>query len=336
MTAMGEFVRGLPKTELHVHIEGTLEPEMMFDLAERNDFDLPFRSVSEVKDAYRFSNLQSFLDIYYQGAAVLQTEQDFYELMSAYLDRAQADGVRHAEIFFDPQTHTERGVGFEVFMPGFLAAISEASPMSVSLIMCFLRHLSGSDAVETMAMAEPHLEGVIAVGLDSTEAGISPEPFEEAYDMARDLGLRAVAHAGEEGPPEYVEAALDVLGAERIDHGVRSLEKESLVERLRDDQVPLTVCPLSNVALQVVDSLEDHPLPEMMRRGLLVSVNSDDPAYFGGYVGDNYLGLAEKLGFGRNDLARIARNSINSSFADALRKAELITELEGALSSDQG
>lgn len=336
MTDIAEFARRLPKTELHVHIEGTLEPEMMFDLAERNDFDLPFQSVSEVKDAYRFSNLQSFLDIYYQGAAVLQTEQDFYELMSAYLSRAHADGVHHAEIFFDPQTHTERGVGFEVFMPGFRAAIADASPMSASLIMCFLRHLSGSDAVETMAMAELHLEGVVAVGLDSSEAGIPPEPFKDAYDMARDLGLRAVAHAGEEGPPEYVEAALDVLGAERIDHGVRSLEKESLVKRLRDDQVPLTVCPLSNVALRVVDRLEDHPLPEMMGRGLLVSVNSDDPAYFGGYVGDNYLGLVEKLDFGREELARIARNSINSSFADALRKAELITELEEALSSDQG
>jgi adenosine deaminase len=336
MSELGEFIRALPKAELHLHIEGTLEPEMMFRLAERNGFDLPFESVTDVKRAYRFTDLQSFLDIYYQGAAVLQTTQDFYELMKAYLDRAAADGVQHAEIFFDPQTHTERGIGFEDFMEGFRAAMVEAAPMTTSLILCFLRHLSGSDAVETLAMAEPHLEGVVAVGLDSSEKGFPAEPFEDAYSMARDLGLRAVAHAGEEGPPEYVEAALDVLGAERIDHGVRSLEKKSLVDRLRDQQVPLTVCPFSNVALGVVDSLENHPLPIMMQRGLLVSVNSDDPAYFGGYVGDNFDGLAEDLGFGKDELVRLARNSINSSFADALRKAELITALENVLSSDDG
>lgn len=336
MSDLRAFINRLPKTELHVHIEGTLEPEMMFRFGERNDFVLPFATVDEVRDAYRFSNLQSFLDLLYQGAGVLQTEQDFYELMKSYLERASADGVRHAEIFFDPQTHTERGVGFEVFMGGFRAAMAEMTSMTTSLIMCFLRHLSGSDAVETMALAEPHLEGVVAVGLDSSEAGIPPEPFADAFDMARELGLRAVAHAGEEGPPEYVEAALDVLGAERIDHGVRSLEKESLVERLRRDQVPLTVCPYSNVALRVVDRLEEHPLPEMMTRGLMVSVNSDDPAYFGGYIGDNYQAVSEKLDLGRAELARIARNSINSSFASPLRKAELITELEELSSPDEG
>ncbi len=336
MTGMRDFIVTLPKAELHLHIEGTLEPGMMFELADRNSYDLPFESLRDVEAAYRFTDLQSFLDIYYQGAAVLQTEQDFYELMRAYLDRAGADGVRHAEIFFDPQTHTERGVGFEVFMSGFRAAMADTPNISSSLILCFLRHLSGADAVEAMAMAEPHLEGVVAVGLDSSEKGNPPELFEEAYAMARELGLRAVAHAGEEGPPEYVEAALDVLGAERIDHGIRSLEKPPLVERLRKDQVPITVCPLSNVALRVVDRIEDHPLPEMMGRGLQVSVNSDDPAYFGGYIGENYLGLAEKLGFGRDELAKIARNSINSSFAEALRKAELITQLEEALSSDEG
>lgn len=335
MTDHRRFVNALPKAELHVHIEGTLEPEMMFELGDRNGYDLPFRSVNEVRDAYRFTDLQSFLDIYYQGAGVLQTEQDFYDLMSSYLERARADGVRHAEMFFDPQTHTERGVGFEVFMNGFRSAMADASDVSSSLILCFLRHLSGSDAVETMAMAEPHLEGVVAVGLDSSEKGNPPQLFEEAYAMARDLGLRAVAHAGEEGPPEYVEAALDALGAERVDHGIRSLEKDSLVDRLRNDQVPLTVCPLSNVALHVVDRLEDHPIPEMMRRGLLVSVNSDDPAYFGGYIADNYVGLAESVGFGRDELARVARNSINSSFAEALRKAELITELEEVLTADE-
>lgn len=336
MSQHAAFIRSLPKAELHVHIEGTLEPEMMFRLAERNVFELPFESVADVKQAYEFTDLQSFLDIYYQGAAVLQTTEDFYELMRAYLDRASADGVQHAEIFFDPQTHTERGIGFEVFMEGFRGAMAEASPMTTSLILCFLRHLNGSDAVETMAMAEPHLEGVVAVGLDSSERGFPPEPFEDAYAMAKELGLRAVAHAGEEGPPEYVEAALDVLGVERIDHGVRSLEKESLVDRLRDGQIPLTVCPFSNVALRVVDRLEEHPLPQMMQRGLLVCVNSDDPAYFGGYVGDNFDGLVEDLGFGRDEIVRLARNSINSSFADALRKAELITALEDALSSDDG
>lgn len=336
MTELRQFVRALPKAELHLHIEGTLEPEMMFRLAERNDFELPFESVDDVRRAYRFTDLQSFLDIYYQGAAVLQTKQDFYDLMKAYLDRAAADGVRHAEIFFDPQTHTERGVGFEVFMDGFRAAMDDAGSMTTGLILCFLRHLSGSDAVETMAMAEPHLEGVIAVGLDSSEIGFPPDPFEAAYSMARDLGLRAVAHAGEEGPPEYVEAVLDVLGVERVDHGVRSLEKDSLVQRLRSEQVPLTVCPFSNVALRVVDRLSDHPLPEMMSRGLLVSANSDDPAYFGGYVGDNYDGLVEELGFGRDELVTLARNSINSSFADPLRKAELITALEEVSSADHG
>lgn len=337
---MRRYIEALPKAELHLHIEGTLEPEMMFQLAERNEYELPFATVAEVESAYRFTDLQSFLDIYYQGAAVLQTEQDFYDLMSAYLERAAADGVRHAEIFFDPQSHTERGIGFEVFMGGFRSAMADADEVSSSLILCFLRHLSGADAVETMAMAEPHLDGVVAVGLDSSEVGNPPEIFEEAYTMARELGLRAVAHAGEEGPPEYVKSALDVLGVERIDHGVRSLEDDDLVERLKEDQIPLTVCPLSNVALRVVDRLEEHPLREMIDRGLLVSVNSDDPAYFGGYVGDNYLGLSNALGLQADTLAGLARNSINSSFAEALRKAELITQLEdflGQLSaSDEG
>lgn len=333
MSEMREFIDLLPKAELHLHIEGTLEPSMMFEFADRNGYELPFSSVDEVVEAYRFSDLQSFLDIYYQGAGVLQTEQDFYDLMKSYLDRAAADGVRHAEIFFDPQTHTERGVGFKVFMSGFRAAMADKQDISSSLILCFLRHLSGSDAVATLALAEPHLEGVVAVGLDSSEMGNPAEPFEEAFTMARELGLRAVAHAGEEGPPEYVVEALDVLGAERIDHGVRSLEDPDLVERLAKDQVPLTVCPLSNVALRVVDRLEDHPIPEMLERGLLVSVNSDDPAYFGGYLGDNYEALSGALGFDEGRMVKLARNSINSSFADALRKAELITALEEALRS---
>ena len=339
MSLLDDFVRRLPKAELHVHIEGTLEPEMMFRLAERNEHSLPFESVDAVVEAYRFSNLQSFLEIYYQGAAVLQTPDDFYELMTAYLDRAAADGVRRAEIFFDPQAHIYRGVGFPTFMEGFRSAIADArsrTGISVDLILCFLRHLTAEDALATLAEAEPHLEGVIAVGLDSSEVGNPPEIFEESYRRARELGLRAVAHAGEEGPPEYVRAALDVLGVERIDHGVRSLEDSDLVERLRRDRVPLTVCPLSNVALKVVDRLEDHPLPAMVEAGLRVSINSDDPAYFGGYVGENYTAVASALGFGAENLAELARHSITSSFLDRAEKQRLLVEVDEVSAGDQG
>ena len=321
----------LPKAELHVHIEGTLEPELMFELGRRNSYELPFPSVEAVKKAYDFTDLQSFLDIYYQGAAVLQTQDDFYDLMSAYLDRAAADGVRHAEIFFDPQTHTMRDVGFAVFMAGFRAAIDDASSrhdISADLILCFLRHLSGEEALATLHEAEPHLDGVVAVGLDSSESGRPPELFERAFSEARQLGLRAVAHAGEEGPPDYVRSALDVLGVERIDHGVRSLEDADLIERLGIEQVPLTVCPLSNVALKVVEDLSDHPMRLLIDAGLKVSVNSDDPAYFGGYVGENYRRLATDLAFEFHELADIARMSIWSSFIDDSRKVELTAELD--------
>ena len=327
---MEEFIRKLPKAELHVHIEGTLEPQMMFDLAERNGYELPFPDVASVAAAYKFRNLQSFLDIYYQGAAVLQTPQDFRELITAYLVRAAADGVRHAEIFFDPQTHTERGVGFETFMDGFRSGIADARTrhgITADLILCFLRHLGGEAALATIREAESFLEGVIAVGLDSSEVGYPPELYAGAYAHARQLGLHAVAHAGEEGPPEYVSGALDVLGAERIDHGVRSLEDPALVDRLRREQIPLTVCPLSNVALRVVDRVADHPIPQMMEADLMVSVNSDDPAYFGGYVGENYCALADDLGFGEQRLAMLAANSIESSFLGDDRKKELIAEI---------
>lgn len=328
---MEDFIRRLPKAELHLHIEGTLEPRMMFDLAERNGYELPFPDVDSVAAAYRFRNLQSFLDIYYQGAAVLQTPEDFHDLIVAYFDRAARDGVRHAEIFFDPQTHTERGVGFEVFMEGFRSGMADARSrhgITSTLILCFLRHLGGDAALDTIREAEPHLEGVIAVGLDSSENGFPPEPFAAAYDHARSLGLRAVAHAGEEGPPEYVWGALDVLGVERVDHGVRSLEDADLVERLRRERIPLTVCPLSNVALRVFDRIADHPLPVMLEEDLLVSVNSDDPAYFGGYVGENYIALADDLGFGEQRLAMLAANSIESSFLDEGIKQGLLAEIE--------
>lgn len=328
---MEEFIRKLPKAELHLHIEGTLEPQMMLDLAERNDIELPYPDVEAVEAAYRFRNLQSFLDIYYTGSRVLQTPDDFYDLISAYLDRAAADGVRRAEIFFDPQAHTERGVGFEVFMEGFRSGLADARSrhgISAELILCFLRHLGGDAALATIREAEPHLEGVVAVGLDSSEVGYPPEIYEGAFAHARRLGLRAVAHAGEEGPPEYVSGALDTLGAERIDHGVRSLEDETLVERLRREQIPLTVCPLSNVALRVVDRVADHPLPKMLEAGLLVTINSDDPAYFGGYVGENYAALHDDLGFMEQRLARLAANSIESSFLGDREKQALLAEFD--------
>ena len=336
---MDDLITRLPKAELHVHIEGTLEPEMMFRLATRNGLVLPFQDIDQVHAAYRFIDLQSFLDIYYQGGEVLRTPDDFYDLMTAYLDRAADDGVRHAEIFFDPQMHTGRGVGFEVFMRGFRDAISDGRRrrgISAELIMCFLRHLSGEAALATIEEAEPFLEGVIGVGIDSSERGRPPELFEEAYARARQLGLRAVAHAGEEGPPEYVRAALDILGAERIDHGVRSLEDPELVARLSRERVPLTVCPLSNVALKVVDDLTRHPLPEMIGAGLVVSINSDDPAYFGGYIGDNYRGARDELGLDDATITDIARNSIISSFLDHTGKAALLADLESVSAGNQG
>ncbi|MGC2239472.1 MAG: adenosine deaminase [Acidimicrobiia bacterium] len=336
---LAELPVRLPKAELHVHVEGTLEPEMMFHMAMRNGLMFPFEDVDEVRSAYRFSGLQSFLDIYYQGAAVLQTTEDFYDLMKAYLDRASADGVRHAEVFFDPQTHTAREVGFEVFMAGFRQAMSDAgreSGITTDLILCFLRHLSGEAALETLHEAEPHLEGVVAVGLDSSEQNRPSEIFEQAFTEARRLGLHAVAHAGEEGPPGYVRSALDTLGAERIDHGIRSLEDPDLVDRLVGDQVPLTVCPLSNVALKVVDDMAAHPLAEMMAKGMLVSVNSDDPAYFGGYVADNYRAVRDGLGIDEEGLVELAANSIRSSFLDETGKAALLADLDAVSAGDEG
>ena len=325
---MDDLIRHLPKAELHIHIEGTLEPELMFTLAERNRYELPFADVEAVRAAYQFTDLQSFLDIYYQGAAVLQTPQDFYELTTEYFDRVAGQGIKHVEMFFDPQTHTERGVGFDVFMEGFRSAMDDAETrhgITSSLILCFLRHLPGEDALRTIEMAEPHLEGVIAVGLDSSEVGNPPNLFVDAYRRAEELGLKAVAHAGEEGPPAYVWSALDDLGVVRIDHGVRSLEDRALVDRLSLDQIPLTVCPLSNVALRVVDHIGDHPLPRMIESGLLVSINSDDPSYFGGYVGENYTAVAKV--FPELDMAELAANSIASSFAAEDRKQELLDEI---------
>lgn len=335
-TDLTAFVRGLPKAELHLHIEGTLEPEMLFELAGRNGVELPFEDEAAVRAAYSFTDLQSFLDIYYQGAAVLQTTQDFYDLMAAYLRRAHADGVRRAEMFFDPQTHTDRGVGFEVFMEGFTSAMADAaasSGISSGLIMCFLRHLPGEAACETFRAAEGWLDDIIGVGLDSSEIDHPPEDFTEAYAMARAAGLRPVAHAGEEGPPAFITGALDALGAQRIDHGVRCEEDPDLVARLVAAQTPLTVCPLSNLALCVVDDLADHNLRRLLDAGLKVTINSDDPAYFGGYVADNYLAVAQALDLSRAELARCARNSLEASFASEAQKQAWVSELYAYLGS---
>jgi adenosine deaminase len=328
---LASFVRALPKAELHLHIEGTLEPEMMFDLATRNGIDLPFASVDDVRAAYDFENLQSFLDIYYQGAAVLVTEDDFHDLMLAYLERAHRDGVRRAEIFFDPQTHTARGIGFEVIMEGFTRAIEEARDrwgISTGLIMCFLRHLPPEDAIETWIASAPFRIRLLGVGLDSSEVGNPPEWFAEVYGLAREAGLHVVAHAGEEGPPAYVEGALSSLRVERIDHGVRSEEDPDVVRRLAEERIPLTMCPLSNVRLNVFERLEDHNLKRLLDSGVLVTVNSDDPAYFGGYVLDNYLAIADALDLTREDLVVLARNSIEASFLPIRAKAALLTELD--------
>ncbi len=327
------FIRSLPKAELHLHIEGTLEPEMMVDLAARNGIDLPFATVDEVRAAYEFSDLQSFLDIYYQGAAVLVTEEDFYDLMLAYLVRAADDGVRRAEIFFDPQTHTERRIEFRVFMDGFTRAMAEAEQrwgISAALIMCFLRHLPGDAAIVAWNEAEPFVDRIIGVGLDSGEVGNPPEWFTQAYALARSAGLHTVAHAGEEGPPEYITGALDTLEVERIDHGVRCDEDPALVERLAREQIPLTMCPLSNVKLRVFERLEDHNLKRLLDLGVRVTINSDDPAYFGGYVLDNYVAAAEALNLSREDLIALARNSIDATFLADEDKAILLAELADA------
>ena len=314
-----DFVRGLPKAELHLHLEGTLEPELMFRLAERNGIRLPYASVDDARAAYEFSDLQSFLDLYYAGCGVLVTAQDFYDLTWAYLSRVAEENVRHTEVFFDPQSHTSRGVPFDVVVDGILRALADAGTqlgMSSRLIMCFLRDRSAESAAVELENARAYGERITGVGLDSAELGHPPEDFAEVFAEARRRGYRAVAHAGEEGPPSYVTGALDTLGAERIEHGVRSLEDAALTERLVREQVPLTVCPLSNVRLRVVPDMASHPLKRMLDAGMMVTVNSDDPAYFGGYLTDNYVAAAEALGLSRAELVRLAEHSFAASFLD--------------------
>jgi adenosine deaminase len=320
VTDLGSFIVGLPKAELHLHIEGTLEPELMFALAQRNGVALRFASVEDVRAAYAFGNLQDFLDIYYAGAAVLLTAADFHDLASAYFDRAAADGVVHAEIMFDPQTHTARGVPFSEVIDGLLSAMAQAEArhgMTSCLIMSFLRHLTEADAFATLDEAGPWLDRIAAVGLDSSELGHPPEDFARVYAAARERGLKLVAHAGEEGPPAYVTGALDALHVDRIDHGNRALEDAALVQRLAHSAMTLTVCPLSNLKLCVVDSLDHHPIDRMLALGLRATINSDDPAYFGGYIADNYYAVAQARGLSHDDLAQLARNSLTGSFLPA-------------------
>lgn len=324
------FALGLPKAELHLHLEGTLEPELMFQLAERNSVDLPYPSVEAARAAYDFSDLQSFLDLYYAGCTALLTEDDFYDLTWAYLVRAAQENVTHVEPFFDPQSHTDRGVLFGTVVAGILTALEDGQEkfgISYRLIMSFLRDQPVASALSTLEHARLYGHRIAGVGLDSAELGHPPEDFAEAFEIARERGYHVVAHAGEEGPPSYITGALDILGAERIEHGVRCLESPVLVERLARDCVPLTVCPLSNVRLRVVRSMAEHPLKRMMEAGLLVTVNSDDPAYFGGYITDNYVAAAEALGLGKHDLADLAVASFEASFLDADTKDARIAEV---------
>jgi adenosine deaminase len=312
-----DFVVSLPKAELHVHLEGTLEPELMFEIGTRNGIPLPYADAAAARAAYDFADLQAFLDLYYAGAAVLITEQDFYDLTSAYLERAHADGVVHVEAFFDPQTHTARGIAFGTVIRGITRAMDDAEHrfgITHRLIMCFLRHLSEDDAFATWQSAQPHVSVIDGIGLDSGEQGNPPDRFERVFSAARAAGLRAVAHAGEEGPASYVTDALDLLGVERIDHGVRAIDDPEVVARLAARTVPLTMCPLSNQRLQVTPDLSQHPLKRLMDAGVLVTINSDDPAYFGGYIADNYVAIAEALSLTRDDVRTLAANSLAASW----------------------
>jgi adenosine deaminase len=330
-TSLESFIRGIPKAELHLHIEGTLEPELMFALAAKHRIALPYASVEALRAAYRFDSLQSFLDLYYAGAAVLRDEEDFHALTMAYLRRAHADGVVHVEIFFDPQTHTERGIAFATAFDGIRRALADGERefgISHRLILCFLRHLSADDAMLTLEQALPYKDAIVAVGLDSSERGHPPSKFAAVFDRARREGFLAVAHAGEEGPPAYIVEALDLLKVVRIDHGVRCEEDAALVERLVRERIPLTVCPLSNVRLCVYKDIGQHNLKRLLDRGLCVTVNSDDPAYFGGYVADNYLAVQRGLRLSKTDIEKLAANSIEASFLPAAQKRALRDRLD--------
>ncbi|WP_017602668.1 adenosine deaminase [Nocardiopsis alkaliphila] len=318
----------IPKAELHIHIEGTLEPELAFHLAQRNNITLPYTDVEHLRSAYSFTDLQSFLDLYYRLMDVLRTPDDFHDLTTAYLQRAATQGVRHAEIFFDPQAHTNRGIPLDTVIQGITSALDAHHDISTDLILCFLRDRPAQEAMDTLHAARPHLHHITAVGLDSAEIGHPPTKFTEVFQAAADLGLRRVAHAGEEGPADYIWQALNHLDVERIDHGIRCLDDPTLLTHLATTQTPLTVCPLSNVRLRAVPTLADHPLPALMDAGLLVTVNSDDPSYFGGYVHDNYLALQHHLGLTNEDLRTLARNSFTASFLTPKRRDHLIAQVD--------
>jgi adenosine deaminase len=333
---MRELLVDLPKAELHLHIEGTLEPDLAFSMARRNHVDLPHEDEDALRAAYVFDDLQSFLDVYYATCSVLVTERDFYDLTWAYLLRAAGQGVRHAEIFFDPQTHTDRGVEMATVVEGITRALEDGERnlrVTSRLIMCFLRHLSAESAMTTLEAALPYRDAIVAVGLDSGEAGNPPERFRSVFDRARSEGFLAVAHAGEEGPPEYIWQALDLLGVRRVDHGVRCTEDDRLVERLVAEQVPLTVCPFSNVKLRVFPELRQHNFRGLLDRGLLVTINSDDPAYFGGYVADNYIGTATALDLTAEQMVQLARNSFVASFLPEGEQQQHLDAID-AFSSD--
>ena len=337
MTSLSQFIRGLPKAELHLHIEGSLEPEQMFELARRNRIALPFPSVEALRAAYAFSNLQDFLDIYYQGADVLRTEEDFRDLAAAYFRRVAADGARHVELFFDPQTHTDRGVPFGVVAEGLFAGMADARRelgLTSKLILCFLRHLDEDAAFATLRDAEPYLDRITGVGLDSSEVGHPPSKFVRVFAAARERGLKLCAHAGEEGPPQYVREALDLLHVDRIDHGNRSLEDAELVRRLVGDEMTLTVCPLSNLKLCVVGDLKAHPLKRMLDLGLKATVNSDDPAYFGGYLAENWIQTAEAVGLAREELITLAKNSFTGSFLEPAEVARHLAAIDAYVAAN--
>ncbi|MDD1795008.1 adenosine deaminase [Enterovibrio sp. ZSDZ42] len=328
---MEDFIRHLPKVELHLHIEGSLEPELMFELAERNNITLPYANVEEAREAYHFHNLQSFLDIYYQGANVLLTERDFFDLTWAYLMRCKADNVMHTEIFFDPQTHTGRGIAFDTAINGIYHALRQGEKelgITSQLIMCFLRHLSEEAAFETLEQAKPHLHRLVGVGLDSSELGHPPEKFARVFAEARALGLTTVAHAGEEGPASNIYDAIELLHVSRVDHGVQCTQDPALVELLAQTRMPLTVCPLSNIKLRVFDRMEDHNILSLLDKGLCVTVNSDDPAFFGGYMNDNFLALNRALSPSKEQLTQLTRNAIEAAFVDKDTRQSLHQKLD--------
>ena len=334
MDSRKTLIANLPKAELHMHIEGSLEPELMFSLAQRNGVELPYASVEEIRQAYRFDCLQDFLDVYYQGMSVLQTERDFFDLTWAYLEHCRADNVTHVEIFFDPQGHTERGIPFATAFEGIASALEKGEAelgISSRIIMCFLRHLDEESAFETLRQAEPFLDRIAGVGLDSSEKGHPPTKFQRVFERARDLGLKIVAHAGEEGPPEYVWEALDALGVHRIDHGNRALEDEALVARIVAEQIPLTVCPQSNLRLAVVKDMADHPIRKMLALGIKATVNSDDPAYFGGYVNDNFNALVDALDLPEDEIITLVRNSFEAAFLPEEIKQQHLARLDAAV-----